>query len=139
MERIARVGISLDQVLLKSFDALSAKRAYANRSEAIRDLIRRELVREEWAEDGRNTMGVVCLVYNHERLGVGHRLTHLQHDHHTMVVSTLHVHLDPENCLEVLVLRGKGQAIRALSDRLIGAKGVKYGELVAATTGAALR
>jgi len=139
MAGITRVGISLDGTLLKAFDGLCERRGYANRSEAIRDLIRRELVRSEWEAGNQPTMGALCLVYEHERLEVGRRLTHLQHQNRTMVVSSLHVHLDEHNCLEVLVLRGRGRQIRALSDRLISTKGVKHGELVMTTAGAGLR
>jgi CopG family nickel-responsive transcriptional regulator len=138
MAGIARVGISLDETLLAAFDALCTKRGYANRSEAIRDLIRKELVQTEWTTGTRPTVGALCLVYEHDRREVDRRLTRAQHEHRALVVSTLHVHLDAHNCLEVLILRGKAADIQAFSDSLISTKGVKHGELVQATTGAAL-
>jgi len=139
MPRTTRVGISLDGALLKAFDALCQRRGYSNRSEAVRDLIRQELVRAEWEAGDKPSIGALCLVYEHDRLEVGHRLTHMQHEKRTMVVSSLHVHLDAHNCLEVLVLRGKGKEVKTWSDRLISAKGVKHGELVMTTTGAGIR
>ena len=140
MPQTTRVGISLDGQLLRSFDALCKRRGYANRSEAVRDLIRQELVRAEWEDAGGETVvGALCLVYEHERMEAGHRLTHAQHENLHLVVSTLHVHLDRQNCLEVLVLRGAARQVKALADRLISAKGVKHGELVMTTTGARLR
>ena len=139
MAGTTRVGISLDGALLKAFDALCRRRGYANRSEAVRDLIRQELVGSEWEAGDKPSIGALCLVYEHDRLEVGHHLTHMQHEKRTMVVSTLHVHLDEHNCLEVLILKGEGRAVRAFSDRLISTKGVKHGELVMTTTGAGIR
>ena len=139
MSDIARVGISLDEALLAAFDALSRKRGYANRSEAVRDLIRKELVRTEWKEGNRATVGALCIVYQHDRREIDRRLTHAQHEHRSLVVSALHVHLDAHNCMEVLILRGKAGEIQAFSDGIISTKGVKHGELVMSTTGAAIR
>lgn len=136
MADLERVGISLDGELLKAFDGLCDGRGYASRSEAVRDLIRRELIRADWEAGTRHTMGVLCLVYDHHKMEVGRKLTHIQHDRRTMVVTSLHIHLDARNCLEVVVLKGAGRRIRALADKLISTIGVKHGELVMATTGA---
>lgn len=138
MAGIVRIGVSLGKALLSAFDGLCRKRGYTNRSEAIRDLIRNELVRTEWTEDNRTTVGALCIVYEHDRREISKRLTHVQHEHRSLVISTLHVHLDEHNCLEVLILRGKAKNLRAFSDGLISTKGVKHGDLVMATTGAAL-
>ena len=139
MAGTTRVGISLDGKLLKAFDALCRRRGYPNRSEAIRDLIRRELVRTEWEVGDKPTLGALCLVYEHQTMEAGRRLTRAQHEHLHLVVSTLHVHIDRHNCLEVLVLKGPGRQIKAFSDRLISTRGVKHGELVMTTTGTDLR
>jgi CopG family nickel-responsive transcriptional regulator len=138
---LERVGISLDDELLKQFDRLIAEKGYVNRSEAIRDLIRDSLVQRDWAEGGgrEEKVAVVTLVYDHDSASLSQKLAHIQHENHRAVVSALHVHLDPHNCLEVLVLRGPGKAVSAMGDGLVSTKGVKYGKVVPATTGEGLR
>jgi len=138
MGELTRVGVSLDSQLLERFDRLTRKKGYTNRSEAVRDLIREKLVEEDWAVGGKEVVGTVSLVYNHHSLDLPKRLTDMQHDHHPAVVSTMHVHLDKHNCLEVLVLRGKGKAMRALGEKLVSTKGVKHGRLMLTTTGKGL-
>ena len=138
MGRLTRFGVSLNSQLLRHFDAHIRRKGYANRSEAIRDLIRQELVEAEWTASDKEVIGTVSLVYNHERLDLPKRLTDIQHHHHSAVVSTLHVHLDEHNCLEVLVLRGKGRRMKTLGEKLIAAKGVKHGKLTLTTTGSGL-
>jgi CopG family nickel-responsive transcriptional regulator len=137
---LERIGISLEQDLLAQFDRLIAEKGYVNRSEAVRDLIRDSLVQREWASKGREEkVAVVTLVYDHDSSSLAQKLAHIQHENHRAVVSALHVHLDPHNCLEVLVLRGRGGEISAMGDGLVSTKGVKYGKVVPATTGEALR
>jgi CopG family nickel-responsive transcriptional regulator len=125
----------MDGRLLARFDQLIAEKGYANRSEAIRDLIRDELVEQSWEEDDEETVGTITLVYDHEVRDLSERLIDFQHQVHGAVISSLHVHLDKHNCLEVLVVRGKGREIRKVADRLIGTRGVKHGKLVTTTTG----
>ncbi|MGI5865707.1 MAG: nickel-responsive transcriptional regulator NikR [Myxococcales bacterium] len=134
---LERVGISLDDTLLEQFDRLIRSRGYENRSEAVRDLIREKLVEREWesVEQDEERVAVVMLVYDHESSSLAQKLTHIQHEHHRTVVSALHVHLDAHNCLEVLILRGKGSELLAMGDSLVSAKGVKYGRVMPATTG----
>jgi len=136
---LTRFGISLDSGLLGSFDRLIPGKGYANRSEAIRDLIRDALVREEWEEGTAETAGTITLVYSHETRELQDTLTDLQHGHHAAIVSTMHIHLDGHNCLEVLVVRGKGRDLKRIADRLIGTKGVKHGKLTLATTGKGIK
>jgi len=138
---LERIGISLEEDLLAQFDQLIAGKGYVNRSEAIRDLIRDSLVQREWAEStGREEkVAVVTLVYDHDSASLGQKLAHIQHENHRAVVSALHIHLDPHNCLEVLVLRGRGRDVSAMGDELVSTKGVKYGKVVPATTGERLR
>jgi CopG family transcriptional regulator, nickel-responsive regulator len=138
---LERVGISLDDDLLEKFDRHIAEKGYENRSEAIRDLIRDALVQREWAEGGgkEEKVAVVALVYDHDSASLSQKLAHIQHENHRAVVSALHVHLDPHNCLEVLVLRGPGTAVSAMGNGLVSTKGVKYGKVVPATTGEGLR
>ncbi len=136
-----RVGISLEHDLLERFDRMITEKGYVNRSEAIRDLIRDSLVQREWAGSGgrEEKVAVVALVYDHDSPSLGQKLAHIQHENHRAVVSALHVHLDPHNCLEVLVLRGPARAVSAMGDGLVSTKGVKYGKVVPATTGEGLR
>lgn len=135
MAELTRFGISIDSELLQRFDQLIGTRGPANRSEAIRDLIRAALVDTEWDTADVETVGTVTLVYNHHTHDLGEKLDSLQHEHHSAVVSTLHVHLDPHNCLEVLIVRGKSGQIKQIADMLIGTKGVKHGKLTMTTTG----
>ncbi|MBI4699981.1 MAG: nickel-responsive transcriptional regulator NikR [Deltaproteobacteria bacterium] len=138
---IERIGISLDEDLLRRFDRLIAAKGYQNRSEAIRDVIRDSLVQREWSDPkGREErVAVVALVYEHDASGLAQKLAGIQHQRHQAVVSGLHVHIDAHNCLEVLILRGRAQEVLAMGENLISTKGVKYGKLVPATTGQSLR
>lgn len=135
MGKLIRFGISVDSELLERFDARNRKKEYHNRSEAIRDLIRECLVAEEWKANKGEMVGVVSLVYDHRKMELPKNLTDAQHKKHTLVVSTLHVHLDPHNCLDVLVLRGMGREVRKLADSLMSRRGVKHGKLSLTTLG----
>jgi CopG family nickel-responsive transcriptional regulator len=135
MSELARFGVSMEGELLRAFDALIASKGYANRSEAVRDLVRQELVRTQWKEGRTPAVAALCLVYDHRVHDLTHRLTHMQHDHVSEIVSTMHVHLDDDNCLEVLVLRGKARDLQRMADQFIATKGVKHGQLVMTTTG----
>jgi CopG family transcriptional regulator, nickel-responsive regulator len=135
MSDIIRFGVSIDSQLIKKFDALINRKGYATRSEAIRDMIRDTLVEEEWEAGSQETVGTITIVYNHHTRELEHALTDMQHRSFHQIISTLHVHLDAHNCLEVLVVKGKGQEIRNIADRLIGTKGVKHGKLTMTTTG----
>lgn len=134
---LSRVGISLEDDLLAQFDDLIGDRGYTNRSEAIRDLIREELVKKEWdeVENEAVRVAVVLLVYDHEARELAQKLTHAQHRDHEIVVSTTHIHMDEHNCLEVLILKGRGAEVIDLGNRLISTRGVKLGKLIPATTG----
>jgi CopG family transcriptional regulator, nickel-responsive regulator len=138
MAGITRFGVSLEEKLLRRFDRLIERKGYANRSEAIRDLIRESLVREQWEMGADEAVGTITLVYNHETRELADRLNDLQHAHYEEIVSTLHVHLDAHHCLEVLVVRGKAAELKAIADRLIGTRGVKHGTFSATTEGKAL-
>jgi len=137
---LKRFGVSLEEDLLENFDRHIEGAGYANRSEAIRDLIRDALVRKEWREEQENkvTAGAVILVYDHHRRGLGEKITEAQHHHFTQIISTLHVHLDHDNCLEVILLKGMAGEIRKIADSLISTKGVKHGQFVGTTTGESL-
>ncbi len=135
MSKVTRFGVSLDSTLLASFDALCEKNSYANRSEAIRDLIRKALVEDSWNTAQNEAAGTLTLVYDHHKSDISKRLTALQHDAHDCIIATLHVHLDHHNCLEVLVLKGEAERIRQLANALISIRGVKHGAFSSTTTG----
>jgi CopG family nickel-responsive transcriptional regulator len=138
MSELSRIGVAIDSDLLDKFDQLIARRGYTNRSEAFRDLIRDELVEETWMEPESEVVGTVTLVYDHHVRLLNEKLTDLQHSHFHHILSTLHVHLDHDNCLEVLVVRGKAADVKRIADALISTKGVKLGRLTLASTGAEL-
>jgi CopG family nickel-responsive transcriptional regulator len=138
MSELSRIGVAIDSDLLAKFDSLIAGRGYTNRSEAFRDLIRDALVETAAEEPDRAVVGTVTLVYDHHVRMLSDKLTDMQHEHYHHVLSTLHVHLDHDNCLEVLVVRGKAGAVRKFADALISTKGVKHGRLTITTSGAEL-
>lgn len=133
-EEIKRFGVSMEAGLLERFDEHIRAHSYTNRSEAIRDLVRRALVEEEWALD-RETVGAITIVYNHEIPDLTKKLNRLQHDFPGQVMASLHVHLDHHNCMEVIVARGKAHQIKTLADRLIAYRGVLHGTLTGSTVG----
>jgi CopG family nickel-responsive transcriptional regulator len=138
MPEVVRFGVSTDERLLGRFDDLIGRKGYVNRSEAVRDLIRNALVDDEWSEGDAEAVGTVTLVYDHHSTDLSDKLTEHQHSHHQEIISTLHIHLDAHNCLEVVVLRGSSREIKHIADGLIGTKGVKHGKFVASTTGSDL-
>jgi CopG family nickel-responsive transcriptional regulator len=135
MGQTVRFAISLDESLLAQFDRARRARRYETRSEAVRDLIRNHLVAENW-DDKKATMGTITLVYDHHVRTLTEKLTAVQHRYYTLIISNMHVHIDRDNCLEVIAVKGPGRDIRAIADALISVKGVKHGQLVATTAGA---
>jgi CopG family nickel-responsive transcriptional regulator len=129
MPDLTRISISLENALLEAFDRLNAGKGYATRSEAIRDLIRDRLVKEQAERAEGEQVAVVTLVYDHHARELAARLIDKQHHHHDLVVSSLHVHLGERHCLEVSVLRGPAEQVRLLGDELLATKGVLHGEL----------
>ena len=130
MGELSRIGIALDSDLLKQFDHSIEKSGYTNRSEAFRDLIRDRLVREQTAAPDATVVGTVTLIFDHHAHGITEKLTEAQHEHHDLVVSTSHAHLDFDSCLEVLIVHGKAAGVEHFADLLIGLKGVQHGRLV---------
>ena len=138
MGNLSRIGVAIDSELLQKFDELISAKGYTNRSEAFRDLIRDELVVRQVEQEDQMVVGTVTLVYDHHVRMLGEKLTEIQHEAYHNVLSTLHVHLDHDHCLEVLILRGKSAAVRKLAEVLISTKGVKHGRLTITTSGAGL-
>jgi CopG family nickel-responsive transcriptional regulator len=134
MSDLTRFGISIDTNLLEQFDQLISDKGYVNRSEAIRDLIRKSLVEDQVDRaDATPTVGTVTLVYDHHTRDLSDKLTEHQHSHHDAIISALHVHLDAHHCLEVVVVCGSAAQVKRLANELIGTKGVKHGKLVLTT------
>ena len=133
---LARFSVAMPEDLLVRFDAFVARRGLAkNRSEVVRDLVREALINEEADYPGVEVMGTLTIVFNHHAHDVQEKLHHVQHTHYGIVVSTTHVHLDEDNCLEVIILRGESTDVRDIADVILGTKGVKNGGLVITTTG----
>jgi CopG family nickel-responsive transcriptional regulator len=139
MKQLVRFGVSLDRQLLGEFDRVLRRRKYATRSEALRDLIRDQLINEAWRGDpDREAVATVTFVYDHHVRNLTRTLIHIQHDFQGHIMAGMHVHLDHEHCLEVLVVKGRGSDIRRVADSLISVKGVKHGKLTMTTTGKGL-
>lgn len=136
---LVRFGVSLEDHLLQQFDRLIHNRSYKNRSEAIRDLIRAELVAEEWAETEGEQVATLTLIYDHHRHELVQKLVELQHDSPAHIEATLHIHLDHHHCLEMLAIRGLAKEIHELVNELCSLKGVKHGQMVKTSAGQAVR
>jgi len=134
MSELVRFGVSLEKSLLDKFDVLIREKQYTNRSEALRDLIRRELVQREW-QGGSDVAGAITLIYDHHKKDVMSRVTDTQHAFQEAIISTQHIHLDHHNCLEIVAARGKAEEIQKLADALRSIKGVRHATLSMSSTG----
>jgi CopG family nickel-responsive transcriptional regulator len=131
--KLKRFGVSLEEDLLKELDFLAQRNKFPNRSQAIRFLVRKNLVEEAW-QSNREVSGAVVLIYDHHRRELISKSVDIQHDFAHIILATQHIHLDHHNCLEIIALKGKASALRELSDKLISLKGVKHGKLVVSAT-----
>jgi CopG family nickel-responsive transcriptional regulator len=138
MSELVRFGVSVEKSLLDKFDRLIRGRRYTNRSEALRDLIRQELVRQTWAKN-REVAGAVTFLYDHHQRDLLNRITDIQHDYQKLIISTQHIHLDHDNCLEIVAVRGKAGSIQELTDRLKAIKGVRHCSLSMSSAGRDVR
>ena len=134
MSELVRFGVSLEKSLLDRFDDLIRDKQYTNRSEALRDLIRRELVQQEWQE-GHDVAGAITLIYDHHKRDILSKVTDIQHAIQGVIISTQHIHLDHHNCLEIVAARGKAEEVRKLADALRSVKGVRHTTLSMSSTG----
>ena len=134
MSELVRFGVSLEKSLLDRFDDLIRDKQYTNRSEALRDMIRRELVQREWRE-GRDVAGAITLIYDHHKRDVMSKVTDTQHAFQAVIISTQHIHLDHHNCLEIVAARGKADEVQKLADALRSIKGVRHATLSMSSTG----
>ena len=130
--QVKRFGVSLEEDLLNDLDKLVTQQNFPNRSQAIRYLIKKNLVEDEW-EGNDEVAGAIVLVYDHHRRGLQSRSTEVQHNYHHLILSIQHVHLDHDNCLETIAVIGKATELIALANKLIAIKGIKHGKLVMST------
>lgn len=137
MADLVRFGVSLEKELLDKFDKQIQDKNYPNRSEALRDLIRQSLINQEW-QGGKEIAGAITLVYDHHKRELINQLTDIQHNFSKIIISTQHIHLDHDNCLEIVALRGSPKEAEKLADTLKAVKGVKHGTLSMSTTGKAI-
>ena len=137
MSKLTRFSVSLDEALLDQFDAQIKKEGYPTRSKAVADLIGESLVEQEW-KGGKEVAAAIIMVYDHHKRDLSGKLTHVQHDYHDLIVSSQHVHLDHDNCLEVVIVKGQPKKVEELAHKLKATKGVKYASLAAASTGKTL-
>lgn len=126
---IKRFGVSLEEDLLEALDHYAVKNNFPNRSQALRHLIRKNLVSEKW-EKNQEVAGSIVLVYDHHKRDLQHQSTQIQHDFHGLILSVQHVHLDHHHCLETIAVKGKANDLQTLANQLIGLKGIFHGELV---------
>jgi len=129
-DKLIRFGVSIERELLAKFDKKIKKEGYTNRSEAIRDRIRKDLIDLKSLDPNSKSIGTLTMIYDHHTGNLTNKLLDLQHDHTSEILSTTHIHINHNNCLEVLILEGKTKNIRKLSDNIKALKGIKHGELV---------
>lgn len=135
MEKVTRFSISVEKELLSKLDDLVRQSGYSNRSEALRDLIRERLVKNEWKDLNKEVVAVLTLVYDHSTRELTECLNRIQHQHVDAVISATHIHLDHHNCLEVIILRGKAGRLKKISNLLLSTRNVKHGGVLSTTTG----
>jgi CopG family nickel-responsive transcriptional regulator len=132
---VTRFSISLPAELAEQLDRMAQQKSYANRSQAVADMIRAQLVEHQQQFGDKEIAGTITLLYDHHKQHVQAALTDIQHDHHEVILAVLHVHLDHHNCMEVLAVRGKAAVVKRIADELIAAKGMKHGKLTVTSTG----
>ncbi len=138
-QELMRIGVSLPENLLGRFDEIITKRGYSSRSEGIRDAIRNYILNYEWmSEVHGDRIGIVSLLYDHDQRGLVNNIIDIQHDNSELTQSSVHVHIDEHNCLEILTLRGDAKDIKAFAEKMMSLKGVKHVKLTTITPGAEL-
>ncbi len=137
MTGVTRIGVSLEPNLLQAFDDDIAKKGYSSRSEALRDLVRDSLAENEWKNEDEWMVGTVVIVYDHTAFAVGEKITEIEHHHHHLVKTSVHVHLDETKCMEILICEDKLSVLKDFADEVTSLKGVLRGRLtmVAPSTG----
>jgi CopG family nickel-responsive transcriptional regulator len=139
MSELVRLSISLERPLADRLERLVASRNYTNRSEFVRDMIREELVEQQWADEHQEVIATITLIYDHHARQLADKLTDIQHDHHDAILATTHVHLTHDLCAEMIMVRGGAARVRALADTLRQQRGVLHAALGMSSTGEPLR
>ncbi|MBN1527288.1 MAG: nickel-responsive transcriptional regulator NikR [Candidatus Omnitrophica bacterium] len=134
MSQLVRFGISAERGLLAKFDRLIGEKGQTNRSKAFSDLVRRELVKKEWVE-GREVAGAIVMTYDHHKRELVNKLMDIQHDFNMVIMSTQHIHLDHDNCLEIVAIKGASPQVQKLADALKAVRGVKHVDIAMSSTG----
>ena len=135
-QELMRIGVSLPDNLLSRFDGIIEKRGYSSRSEGIRDAIRNYILHYEWMNEVEgDRIGIITLIYDHDQRGLVNSLTDLQHDYMDMIQSSVHVHLDHDNCLEIIMLKGEGKRVKEVAEKMMALKGVKHVKMTTVTPG----
>jgi CopG family transcriptional regulator, nickel-responsive regulator len=134
-DTLERFSISMKGDLLRQLDNLVKVKGYANRSQAISDMVKGSIVEHQGQQPEREIAGSITLVYDHHKRNIQALLTKIQHDYGAQIIATLHAHLDHHNCMELLAVRGKARDVKKLADRLQAAKGIKHGKLTVTTSG----
>jgi CopG family transcriptional regulator, nickel-responsive regulator len=138
MAEIVRFGVSLEKDLLQQFDRLIRHSGYGSRSKAIADIVREKLVQREWTL-GKEVVGTITMIYNHHQRGLTSRLTDIQHGYHREILSSQHIHLNHDNCLEVVIVKGLPSKVQALADAMKACRGVKHLAMTMGSTGSGLK
>jgi CopG family nickel-responsive transcriptional regulator len=134
MSEIVRFGVSMEKELVKKFDSFIKEKKFPNRSEAIRHLIREEIVKKEW-EENKEIAGCITLVYDHHKREILNKITEVQHNFNYLIISTQHIHLDHHNCFEIIAVKGKAEGVKKLYNLLSAIKGIKHSGFSYSTTG----
>lgn len=130
MSELVRASISIERELMERFDALIERAGHKNRSEAVRDMVRARLLEDAWAEGADEALATVTLLYDHSKRRLSRQIEEHGHEHHDVVLSSMHIHVSPDVCLEVVVLRGEPEEVKHVADHLIGLPGVLHGRAV---------
>jgi len=126
---VVRFGVSLEKDTMNDLDRYVESNNFPNRSQAIRNLIEKYAVEQKWQCDNE-VAGAIVIVYDHHKRNIDHEINMVQHDHHSLILSTQHVHLNHETCLESIVVKGKATELTSLADRIISIKGIHHGKLI---------
>jgi CopG family transcriptional regulator, nickel-responsive regulator len=127
---LMRIGVSLPDNLLDRFDDIIQKRGYSSRSEGVRDAIRNYIIHYEWMNEVEgNRIGIITLIYDHDQRGLVNNLTDLQHMYAGMIRSSVHIHIDHDNCLEIIMIQGEGKMVKEIAEKMMALKGVKHVKL----------
>lgn len=135
-QELMRIGVSLPDNLLGRFDDIIERRGYSSRSEGIRDAIRNYILHYEWMNEVEgDRIGVITIIYDHDQRGLVNNLTDIQHDFMDIIQSSVHIHLDHDNCMEIILLRGDGKDVKGFAEKMMSLKGVKHVKLNTITPG----